>query len=164
MSSVLSLGLIAIDRYIAIFYPFRYQEWITMPRMIAYTVGLWIISCVIGLLPLAGWSNWDGRCTLTEVIDYSYLAFWSVVCFTIGLVILVIYIRIFILTQKHFRQIKAAQITISSNMTSIPDSNFSLVGEPGDTGDVHDNEHNFTITCRHTYSYHWHTTKRLCIR
>jgi hypothetical protein len=41
MSSVLSLGMIAGERYIAVFHSYRYPFWITTQRMVAAIIGLW---------------------------------------------------------------------------------------------------------------------------
>lgn len=118
MSSVLSLGVIAVERHIGVFYPFKYPYWITRPRMVAAITSVWVVSLTVGALPLFGWNNWDNRCQLVEVMDYSYIILWTTICFISGIIILYIYMRIFFLSRKHSRQIAAIQI--SSCSTSQP--------------------------------------------
>ncbi|XP_033744164.1 probable G-protein coupled receptor No18 [Pecten maximus] len=114
MSSVLTLGVIAIERHIGVFYPFKYTEWITTRRMIRVIIAVWAVSLIVGVLPLCGWNKWADKCQLTEVLDYSYIVMWTSICFMSGILMLYIYLRIFILSQKHSRQIAAVQISSCS--------------------------------------------------
>ncbi|XP_069129268.1 5-hydroxytryptamine receptor 1F-like [Argopecten irradians] len=114
MSSVLTLGVIAIERHIGVFYPFKYTHWITTRRMIRAIVLVWVVSLVVGILPLCGWNKWANKCQLTDVLDHSYIVMWTSICFVSGVIMMYIYLRIFILSQKHSRQIAAVQISSCS--------------------------------------------------
>ena len=127
MSSVLSLGIIASDRYLSIFYSYKYPTWITMPRMTVILVITWVVAILVGVLPLCGWNEWtdSSTCQLTKVMNYGYLALWSTICFLIGLIILFIYIRIFMLARKHSRQIEASRVSQATETYSLPSSSES---------------------------------------
>ncbi|XP_048777962.1 octopamine receptor-like [Ostrea edulis] len=120
MSSVLSLSVIATDRYLAIFHSYRYHFWITTPRMVFSIIIIWIISLIVSVVPLLGWNNWSGTCQLTEVMHYDYLVLWSSICFICGFLILFIYLRIFIVARKHSRQIEAQVTSTSSTSENVP--------------------------------------------
>ena len=124
MSSVLSLGMIAGERYIAVFHSYRYPFWITTQRMVAAIIGLWVISIIVAILPLCGWNNWDGSCQLLNMMHSGYLIFWTTICFICGFLILFVYIKIFSLAKKHNRQIEAAQVT-NTSMSSLHTSTTS---------------------------------------
>lgn len=118
MSSVLSLGIIAGERYIAVFHSFRYPFWITTKRTVLAIIILWIISIIVAILPLSGWNNWQGNCQLLNMMDSGYLIFWTVICFLCGIIVLFVYIRIFCLAKKHNRKIEATQVT-NTSMSSL---------------------------------------------
>ncbi|XP_061164417.1 sphingosine 1-phosphate receptor 2-like [Saccostrea echinata] len=120
MSSVLSLAVIASDRYLAIFHSYRYHFWITTPRMVIAVIIIWVISLIVSVLPLLGWNNWSGTCQLTDVMDYDYLVLWSSICFICGFLILFIYLRIFIIARKHSRQIQAQVSSTTNTSETVP--------------------------------------------
>ncbi|XP_062571954.1 D(2) dopamine receptor A-like [Saccostrea cucullata] len=120
MSSVLSLAVIASDRYLAIFHSYRYHFWITTPRMVVAVIIIWLISLIVSVLPLMGWNNWSGTCQLTDVMDYDYLVLWSSICFICGFLILFIYLRIFIVARKHSRQIQAQVSSTTNTSETVP--------------------------------------------
>ena len=51
--SLVHLTYISFDRYIAIVKPFRYQVWITKPRVVIIMIVLWFTTCIILNLPWA---------------------------------------------------------------------------------------------------------------
>ncbi|KAK3099541.1 hypothetical protein FSP39_006018 [Pinctada imbricata] len=127
MSSVLSLGIIASDRYLAIFYSYQYPNWISIPKVATILIASWVISILVGILPLFGWNNWQdtSTCQLTKVMHYGYLALWSTICFLSGLIILFIYIRIFVLARKHSRQIESSKVSNTTSSYSLPSTSDS---------------------------------------
>ena len=52
--SVNILALISLDRFIFIKFPLRYENWITVPRVIVAIVLAWIVSILEGIVPLFG--------------------------------------------------------------------------------------------------------------
>ncbi|XP_071496408.1 alpha-1A adrenergic receptor-like [Diadema antillarum] len=57
LSSINTLGAIALDRYFAIMYPFRYAELMSPRRIAAIIAWIWIQSIVFSLGPIFGWSR-----------------------------------------------------------------------------------------------------------
>ncbi|XP_008282370.1 adenosine A2a receptor a [Stegastes partitus] len=56
-SSIFSLLAIAIDRYIAIKIPLRYNSLVTGQRARGIIAICWVLSIIIGLTPMMGWHN-----------------------------------------------------------------------------------------------------------
>ncbi|OWF48959.1 probable G-protein coupled receptor No18 [Mizuhopecten yessoensis] len=142
MSSVLTLGVIAVERHIGIFYPFKYSQWITTRRMVRVIVTVWVVSLIVGILPLCGWNKWTDKCQLTEVMDYSYIVLWTSICFLSGVIMLYIYMRIFILSRRHSRQIAAVQVSsqscsVTAPSTLVHDNTSSDAKQPLDDQPVH---------------------------
>ncbi|CAH0551831.1 unnamed protein product [Brassicogethes aeneus] len=55
LASVLSVGLIAIDRFLYIIHGLKYQQWV-YPQRARLSIGFtWIVGGFIGFLPLMGW-------------------------------------------------------------------------------------------------------------
>ncbi|XP_043942620.1 adenosine receptor A2b-like [Protopterus annectens] len=57
-NSIFSLLAIAVDRYLSIKLPLRYDALVTGRHARKTIAVLWIISLIIGLIPLFGWNNW----------------------------------------------------------------------------------------------------------
>ncbi|XP_076835558.1 adenosine A2a receptor b isoform X2 [Brachyhypopomus gauderio] len=55
-SSIFSLLAIALDRYVAITIPLRYNSLVTSRRAKAIIAVCWILSVIIGLTPMMGWN------------------------------------------------------------------------------------------------------------
>ncbi|GAB0087509.1 5-hydroxytryptamine receptor 1A-alpha-like [Sergentomyia squamirostris] len=55
LTSVYSVGLIAIDRFLYILYGLQYQRWIYPNRTRLLILFTWILGLIIGFLPAMGW-------------------------------------------------------------------------------------------------------------
>ncbi|GCB83316.1 adenosine A2c receptor [Scyliorhinus torazame] len=79
-SSIFSLLAVAIERYVAIFRPLRYQSIVT-PRNASATIAItWLLSLLIGLVPLMGWHQpppLDGHCYFVTVMDMTYMVYFN---------------------------------------------------------------------------------------
>ncbi|XP_078069619.1 adenosine A2c receptor [Mustelus asterias] len=79
-SSIFSLLAVAIERYVAIFRPLRYQSIVT-PRNASATIAItWLLSLLIGLVPLMGWHQpllADGHCFFVTVMDMTYMVYFN---------------------------------------------------------------------------------------
>ena len=67
-----SLMVIAVDRFIAVRWPFRHVEICPISRMIKCVVLLWIIGTCFIYLPMFGWNlGWinNGECSFHRLID-----------------------------------------------------------------------------------------------
>ncbi|CAL1535703.1 unnamed protein product [Lymnaea stagnalis] len=118
--SVLSLFFITVDRYIAVMWPLRYQQIVTVPRTIIAIIGLWCDLFLLGFAPiLLDWNQYDptllpltARCnfhvTLTKV--YVIIATFGSVLTTL-LICTILYVHIIIVSQRQARSFRS---TISS--------------------------------------------------
>ncbi|XP_018415252.1 PREDICTED: adenosine receptor A3-like [Nanorana parkeri] len=109
-ASILSLLAVSIDRYLRIKIPTRYKIVIT-PRRICLSIWLvWIVSVLVGLVPMFGWnkkSNSDYlACQFLSVMRMDYMVYFSIFgwVFLPMIIILALYIEIFYLIRKHIRK------------------------------------------------------------
>uniref|UniRef100_A0A8C4QIW9 Adenosine receptor B1a n=1 Tax=Eptatretus burgeri TaxID=7764 RepID=A0A8C4QIW9_EPTBU len=113
-SSIFSLLAVAIERYVAIFNPFRYQAIMTPHNAIIIIVITWLISLLIGLVPALGWNKGPpegGLCLFVPIIDMSYMVyfnFFGCVLFPL-LIMFVIYGRIFAQVRWQLRRMSSKQ-------------------------------------------------------
>uniref|UniRef100_A0A3B4G6C3 Adenosine receptor A2 n=1 Tax=Pundamilia nyererei TaxID=303518 RepID=A0A3B4G6C3_9CICH len=108
-SSIFSLLAIAVDRYIAIKNPLRYNSLVTGKRAKGIIALCWVLSVGIGLTPMFGWNSTttatksqgcpEGmtHCLFERVVPLDYMVYFNFFgCVLVPLVImLVIYIHIF---------------------------------------------------------------------
>ncbi|XP_010400700.2 adenosine receptor A2b [Corvus cornix cornix] len=129
-SSIFSLLAVAIDRYLAIKIPLRYNSLVTGKRARGLIAVLWLLSFAIGLTPLMGWNKamsgcpngtnetgtepgteHDGcfiSCLFENVVTMSYMVYFNFFgCVLLPLVIMLgIYIKIFMVACKQLHQIE----------------------------------------------------------
>ncbi|XP_067458578.1 adenosine A2a receptor a [Thunnus thynnus] len=107
-SSIFSLLAIAIDRYIAIKIPLRYNSLVTGRRARGIIAICWVLSIIIGLTPMMGWHkvakssnstcpNGLMKCLFEEVVNMEYMVYFNFfACVLIPLLLmLAIYLCIF---------------------------------------------------------------------
>ncbi|XP_041035150.1 adenosine receptor A1-like [Carcharodon carcharias] len=117
-ASIFGLFAIAVERYIAILKPFRYQVLVT-PRNTSLTiVASWVLAMAIGLVPLMGWRKApvaNEGCLFDKVIDESYMVYFNFIGCTLLplLAMFVIYAKIFLEVKKQIRRIAERHIGIS---------------------------------------------------
>ncbi|XP_038642202.1 adenosine receptor A2b-like [Scyliorhinus canicula] len=118
-ASIFGLFAVAVERYIAILKPFRYQAWVT-PRKAGLTIiASWALAVAIGLVPLMGWRRGPipcQRCFFDNVIDESYMVYFNFIgCILLPLLVMfVIYAKIFLEVKKQIRRIAARHVGISA--------------------------------------------------
>ncbi|KAB5548979.1 hypothetical protein PHYPO_G00061930 [Pangasianodon hypophthalmus] len=119
-SSIFSLLAIAVDRYIAIKIPLRYNSLVTNLRAKGIICLCWILSVIIGLTPMLGWhmnsTNFTNsscpagmtECLFERVVTMDYMVYFNFfVCVLMPLVaMLVIYARIFMAARRQLRQME----------------------------------------------------------
>ncbi|XP_047439403.1 adenosine receptor A1 [Mugil cephalus] len=86
-TSILSLLAIAIDRYLRIKIPTRYNTVVTQGRAYVAVCLCWILSFLSGLVPMIGWNNRDAQanlsssseiiCKFTTVIRMDYMVYFN---------------------------------------------------------------------------------------
>lgn len=113
-SSIFSLLAIAMDRYIAIKIPLRYNSLVTGQRARGIIAICWILSIIIGLTPMMGWHLGKSKnvtnetksspcqpgmmkCLFEKVVDMEYMVYFNFfACVLIPLLLmLAIYLCIF---------------------------------------------------------------------
>ncbi|XP_038649950.1 adenosine A2a receptor a [Scyliorhinus canicula] len=124
-SSIFSLLAIAIDRYICIKIPLRYNSLVTGQRARGIICICWILSFMIGLTPMLGWnkSNCDLKmklnktdecregmvaCLFEEVVTMDYMVYYNFfACVLMPLLIMFgIYLRIFMAARHQLKQME----------------------------------------------------------
>ncbi|KAL4608777.1 adenosine receptor A2b isoform X1 [Arapaima gigas] len=127
-SSIFSLLAVAIDRYLVVKIPLRYNELVTGKRARTIITILWILSFIIGLIPFVGWnkkqtecrnaSRWENMssgghschlaCHFETVMDMRYMVYFNFFgCVLLPLLImLAIYTKIFAVARKQLRQME----------------------------------------------------------
>ncbi|XP_075209472.1 adenosine receptor A1 [Echeneis naucrates] len=113
-SSILSLLAVAVERYVAIFMPFRYQVLLTSRNAVLVIFATWLLSFVIGLVPLMGWHKTppdSGYCFFVFVVDMTYMVYFIFfACVLTPLFIMYfIYAQIFVMVKQQVRRITSEQ-------------------------------------------------------
>ncbi|XP_024130497.1 adenosine A2a receptor a [Oryzias melastigma] len=115
-NSIFSLLAIAIDRYIAIKIPLRYNSLVTSQRARGIIAICWALSIAIGLTPMMGWhklpKSANGtcpsglmHCLFEDVVDMEYMVYFNFfACVLIPLVLmLAIYLCIFMAARHQLK-------------------------------------------------------------
>ncbi|XP_059397838.1 adenosine receptor A2b-like [Carassius carassius] len=119
-SSIFSLLAIAVDRYIAIKIPLRYNSLVTGQRAKGIIAVCWILSVVIGLTPMLGWNRrvFMGtnstcpqgmtECLFEKVVTMDYMVYFNFFgCVLMPLIVmLAIYAWIFMAARRQLRQME----------------------------------------------------------
>ncbi|XP_069094754.1 adenosine receptor A3-like [Pleurodeles waltl] len=113
-ASILSLLAIAIDRYLRIKIPTRYKTLTTKKNIWFCLLVCWLVSFVLGLVPMFGWNkkateqanNSFIQCSFTTVMRMDYMVFFNFFgCVLLPLLLISgLYLQIFYLLRKHLKQ------------------------------------------------------------
>ncbi|XP_012604767.1 adenosine receptor A2a [Microcebus murinus] len=124
-SSIFSLLAIAIDRYIAIRIPLRYNGLVTGTRAKGIIAICWVLSFAIGLTPMLGWNNCgqpkegknhsqgcgDGQvaCLFEDVVPMNYMVYYNFfACVLVPLLLMLgVYLRIFLAARRQLKQMES---------------------------------------------------------
>nr|XP_004672848.2 adenosine receptor A2a [Jaculus jaculus] len=124
-SSIFSLLAIAIDRYIAIRIPLRYNGLVTGVRAKGIIAICWVLSFIIGLTPMLGWSHCGQleedrngsstcaagqvTCLFEDVVPMNYMVYYNFFAFVLVplLLMLGIYLRIFLAARRQLKQMES---------------------------------------------------------
>ncbi|XP_062407245.1 adenosine receptor A1-like [Sardina pilchardus] len=117
-SSIFSLLAVAIERYVAIFLPFRHQRLMTPRNALLVIVLTWVLAFLIGLVPLMGWYRappHSGHCFFVFVVDMTYMVYFNFfACVLAPLVVMfLIYARIFAVVKRQSRRIAAEREAVA---------------------------------------------------
>ena len=88
-TSILTLSILSLDRYVCIVKPFQYELLITSRRIKTVLVVQWIFSGIIAAVPLSGWGNYvfypqKGFCFIDykkDIWTFVFIGVWMYVCF-----------------------------------------------------------------------------------
>uniref|UniRef100_F6R1W2 Adenosine receptor A2 n=1 Tax=Ornithorhynchus anatinus TaxID=9258 RepID=F6R1W2_ORNAN len=121
-SSIFSLLAIAIDRYIAIRIPLRYNGLVTSPRAKGIIAICWVLSFVIGLTPMLGWNKCSQgagnssqvcgdrkvECLFEAVVTMDYMVYYNFfACVLLPLLLMFgIYLKIFMAARRQLKQME----------------------------------------------------------
>uniref|UniRef100_A0A8C5P8C9 G-protein coupled receptors family 1 profile domain-containing protein n=1 Tax=Leptobrachium leishanense TaxID=445787 RepID=A0A8C5P8C9_9ANUR len=113
-ASILSLLAIAVDRYLRIKISIRYKSVIT-PRRIHLSIWcVWIVSILMGLVPMFGWNNRSNlkedqmeylSCKFEQAMSMDYMVYFHTFgwVFTPLLIMMALYTEIFYLIRKQLK-------------------------------------------------------------
>ncbi|XP_075209673.1 adenosine receptor A1 [Chanos chanos] len=109
-SSIFSLLAVAVERYVAIFMPFKYHSLMTPRKAILIILITWVLAFLIGLVPLMGWHKTppeSGYCFFVFVVDMTYMVYFNFFgCVLTPLVVMfLIYAQIFVTVKRQMRRI-----------------------------------------------------------
>lgn len=125
-SSIFSLLAIAIDRFIAIRMPLRYNALVTGSRAKGIIAICWVLSFIIGLTPMLGWhkytlggtvpsqnnsqncSELKMACLFESVVTMEYMVYYNFfACVLVPLLLMFgIYLKIFMAARRQLKQME----------------------------------------------------------
>ncbi|XP_028344486.2 G-protein coupled receptor 161 isoform X5 [Physeter macrocephalus] len=117
-ASMLTLGVIAVDRYYAVLYPMVYPMKITGNRAVVALAYIWLHSLIGCLPPLFGWSSvefdeFKWMCVAAWHREPGYTAFWQIWCALFPfLVMLVCYGFIFRVARVKARKVHCGTVVL----------------------------------------------------
>nr|XP_020747536.1 G-protein coupled receptor 161 [Odocoileus virginianus texanus] len=94
-ASMLTLGIIAVDRYYAVVYPMAYPMKITGSRAVMVLAYIWLHSLIGCLPPLFGWPSvefdeFKWMCVAAWHREPGYTAFWQIWCALFPFLVMVV--------------------------------------------------------------------------
>ncbi|KAM4700928.1 G-protein coupled receptor 161 [Discoglossus pictus] len=122
-ASMLTLGIIAIDRYYAVLYPMVYPMKITGNRAALAIAYVWLHSLIGCLPPLFGWSSLEfdhfkWMCVAAWHKEAGYTAFWQIWCALLPFMIMMIcYGFIFRVARIKARKVHCGTVVIVQDVS-----------------------------------------------
>ncbi|XP_076367817.1 D(1)-like dopamine receptor [Tachypleus tridentatus] len=123
-ASILHLCVIALDRFLAITRPLRYQIFVSKKRIFGAVVGIWICSGAISFIPIfLGWyTDGDGKTSIFQdssecslEVNRIYAIVSSMTSFYLPLpVMFYVYFRILLIAERQAREIKHLEVSLQT--------------------------------------------------
>lgn len=118
LTSIYSVGLIAIDRYLYIIHGLQYQRWVYPTRARVCILIIWFIGCVVGFLPIMGWSGdtQNGKiCWFIKLVPPKLIMMTCVIGLIPIIVVIILYSIILYHAIRKVVQLRQAANTTGSN-------------------------------------------------
>ncbi|KAI8784713.1 adenosine receptor A3 [Biomphalaria glabrata] len=117
--SIISLLVIALDRFFAVKSPLRYQKVMTMRKVYCINCGIWLLGINTGLIPMYGWSHPYRELTFCRFIDVIkmehmvYLQFFGIIL-TSNIIMFAVYTYICLVVRKKSKKINEMNLRSAS--------------------------------------------------
>lgn len=125
IASILTLVLVAVDRYLAICRPLKYCAIVTHKKCVIMLVYIWFQAIICAILPLVGWGRGykfvEEECICRPEfgkpsVDNGYTVFLFIACFVGPFsIISFTYISILCAARKQFRRVHHVHLTVAAN-------------------------------------------------
>ena len=109
LSSFFGIAVITVDRFLAIHLHLRYQELVTHHRVLAVVISIWLLSSFLSIMPF--WSPVEINSVIFSTVAASCLVSTTIV-----------YIRIYLVVQRHKNQIETLQMQEVQRFASLRNS------------------------------------------
>ena len=109
-SSIFSVTLVSMDRFVFIKWPLRYEVVVTASKMVLALVFIWLLSIVISLPPLFGFGQfYFSKIVATCTVDFGrsggYLLFVVVITLIPVCILIVTNVWLVVIVQRQLRQV-----------------------------------------------------------
>lgn len=123
-ASLLNLLAVTMDRFLAISYSLKYNNFVTLNKMYLTIAAVWVTALTVSFLPLAGAgaktieiSRVQHLCRFADILEEVYLVLYFVfICVTPTLVITAAYFKIFLLARSQERRIASLMVYCEDNL------------------------------------------------
>ena len=120
-ASLLSLVALAVEKYIAVFHPLHYHQYMRPCTVGLTALVIWVTALIFGLLPLMGWNEFEGVCAFVQRASFSYLITWSGICMAGAVLVFILYMRIFMVARKQAIRIEQTKQYIANASITMAD-------------------------------------------
>ena len=145
LSSMFTLLLLALEKYMAIIQPYIYKRLIQDRKYLCFLciVVTWVISILVSLLPIMGWNEANIKsvstgsstfptsaykgfdcknakslpCMFERIFTLDYILLFTTICGVCAVAMLTIYVKIYLIARKHYKQIEKISHSFLNNTT-----------------------------------------------
>lgn len=128
--SIFSLLAVALERFVAIRFPFVYERYASAQATVATLVVVWLAGVMVGAVPLFGWNmraSYEGQCSFATTIDMHYMVYFNFFACILGplAAIAAIYVYIFTAAYRQLRRMARVNITVTLPVVTRPEEHSS---------------------------------------